>query len=124
MSEKTVLVVEDDRLNMKLVVEVLRLGDYNTLEAPDAETGISLARKHKPDLILMDLHLPGMDGLTATRLICADDALKNIPVLALTALAMPEDREKALDAGCIDCVTKPFDVTGLLNTIDHLVKAE
>ena len=122
MSEKTVLVVEDDELNMKLVKEILRLGKYNTLEAMDAETGIKLAREYKPDLILMDIHLPDMDGLSATKLILAEEELKEIPIVALTALAMPEDRKKAEEAGCIAHVSKPFEVKGLLETVGDLLK--
>ena len=124
MPDKTVLVVEDDDLNMKLVREVLRLGQYGILEATDAETGIALARQHHPDLILMDIHLPDMDGLSATRVIHADQDLMGIPVVALTALAMQGDREKALEAGCIEYVTKPFRIMDLLTLLDRQLNRE
>ena len=124
MDEKTVLVIEDDELNMKLVREILLLGPYKPIEAPDAETGISFARKYRPDLILMDVHLPKMDGLSATRLILDDEDLREIPVVALTALAMPEDRQKALEAGCVAHVTKPFEVMALLDLIGDLLKSK
>ena len=124
MTDKTVLVVEDDDLNMKLVREVLRLGHYGILEATDAGTGIQLARQHHPDLILMDIHLPDMDGLSATRMINADQALRGIPVVALTALAMKGDREKALEAGCTDYVTKPFRIQDLLEILDRHLSQE
>ncbi|MBW2563225.1 MAG: response regulator [Deltaproteobacteria bacterium] len=116
-----VLIIEDDELNQKLVKEILRIGNYGAIEAMDAETGIQLARRHKPDLILMDIHLPKMDGLSATRLIKSDEDLKQIPIVALTALAMPEDLGKALEAGCDDYVTKPFRIKDLLKTIDQLL---
>ena len=121
MDEKMVLVIEDDELNQKLVKEILRVGNYGAIEAMDAETGIQMARQHKPDLILMDIHLPKMDGLSATRLIKNDEDLKQLPIVALTALAMPEDRKKALEAGCDDYVTKPFRIQDLLKTIDQLL---
>ncbi len=122
MDEKMVLVIEDDELNLKLVKEMLRLGNYRTIEAMDAETGIQMSRRHKPDLILMDIHLPKMDGLSATRIIKSDENLKQIPIVALTALAMADDREKALEAGCDDYVTKPFRLKNLLKTIDQLLR--
>lgn len=121
MDEKMVLVIEDDELNLKLVKEMLRLRNYRTIEAMDAETGIQMARRHKPDLILMDIHLPKMDGLSATRIIKSDENLKQIPIVALTALAMADDREKALEAGCDDYVTKPFRLQNLLKAIDQLL---
>lgn len=122
MDEKTILVIEDDQLNMKLIKEILRLGGYTPLEALDAETGIMLARKHKPDLILMDMHLPGMDGIDATRIIVEDEELCEIPVVACTALAMPQDKEEAMQAGCIAYVVKPYRVKVLLDTVDDLLK--
>jgi two-component system, cell cycle response regulator DivK len=122
MPGKTVLVVEDDDLNMKLVREVLRLGQYGILEATDAGSGIQMAREHRPDLILMDIHLPDMDGLSATRVINADQDLKDIPVVALTALAMKGDREKALEAGCAEYMTKPFRIQDLLEILDRYLK--
>jgi len=122
MDEKMVLVIEDDELNLKLVQEMLRLGNYRTIEAMDAETGIQMSRRHKPDLILMDIHLPKMDGLSATRIIKSDENLKQIPIVALTALAMTDDREKALEAGCDDYITKPFRLKNLLKTIDQLLR--
>ena len=122
MDEKMVLVIEDDELNLKLVQEMLRLGNYRTIEAMDAETGIQMSRRHKPDLILMDIHLPKMDGLSATRIIKSDENLKQIPIVALTALAMADDREKALEAGCDDYITKPFRLKNLLKAIDQLLR--
>jgi two-component system, cell cycle response regulator DivK len=121
MDKKVILVVEDDELNLKLVREVLKIGGYATIEAQDAESGIVLAEKHKPDLILMDLDLPVMDGLSATRTILSDVNLSYIPIVALTALAMPEDRENALAAGCVAYVTKPFSFSELLTLIGGVI---
>lgn len=121
MSGKTVLIIEDDDLNTKIVREVLKLGQYGILEAADAKTGILLARQHRPDLIVMDIHLPDMDGLTATRLLQGDEKLKDIPVIALTALAMQGDREKALEAGCCEYLTKPFRIEELLETVRRVL---
>lgn len=105
-------------MNMKLMRGVLSIGDYQLIEAFDAETGIRLARKQKPFLILMDIQLPGMDGLEATRIIKTDSKLKDIPVVAITGFAMQGDREKALESGCDDYITKPFDFEDLLKTIE------
>ena len=87
MQEKTVLVIEDNAMNMKLMRAVLKVGQYRMVEAGDAEIGIRLAREERPDLILMDIQLPGMDGLSATRLLKEDPDLKEIPVLAMTGFA-------------------------------------
>ena len=123
MENKKVLVIEDDDLNMKLVREVLQFARYGILEAIDAQEGIRLAREHHPDLILMDINMPGMDGLTATQVIHADEELRKTPVIALTALAMKGDREKALAAGCVDYVSKPFNVMHLLEVINTQLKS-
>ena len=109
MENKTILVVEDDDLNRKLVRTLLQVSKFNVLEAMDAEKGIHLAHEHHPDLILMDIQLPGMDGLKATQIIKSDPDLKKIPVVALTAFAMQGDEEKALAAGCDGYITKPIN---------------
>ena len=117
MPNKKILVVEDDEMNMELVAAVLKLGKYQMLEAGDAETGIQIANNHQPDLILIDIQLPCMDGLSATRIIKEDPKLKEIPVVALSAYAMQEDKDRAREAGCIGYITKPIDVKGFLATI-------
>jgi CheY-like chemotaxis protein len=109
MENKTVLVIEDNELNMKLVRSMLQLRHYQVLEAGDAETGIQIAREHLPDIILMDIQLPGMDGLEATRIIRKDPVLSNIPVMALTSYAMQGDEQKAISAGCAGYIAKPID---------------
>jgi len=117
MENKTVLVIEDNALNMKLVKSLLKIGNYRVLDAVDAETGIQMALDNPPDLILMDIQLPGMDGLSATRLIKGDAALKGIPIVALTSYAMQGDEEKALAAGCTGYIPKPIDTRAFLETI-------
>jgi CheY-like chemotaxis protein len=89
------------------------------LEAMDAETGLRLIREHHPDLILMDIQLPGIDGLSATKIIKTDPDLKEIPIFALTGFAMESDKQKAVDAGLAGYIVKPFSVKGLLETIEN-----
>lgn len=107
---------------MKLVRSLLQLEKYQVIEAENAEKGIQLARDHQPDLILMDIQLPGMDGLKATELISNDENLKNIPILALTSYAMEGDEEKALAAGCVGYITKPIDTRSFSKTIAEYTK--
>jgi CheY-like chemotaxis protein len=118
MEDKRVLVIEDNELNMKLVRSLLQIGKYKVVEASDAETGIRLAQEHHPALILMDIQLPGMDGLSATRLIKEDGDLKEIPVVALTSYAMQGDDEKALEAGCTGYIAKPINTRTFLETLE------
>jgi two-component system cell cycle response regulator len=117
MEIKTILVVEDNPINMKLVRTLLQVEGYNILEAEDAARGLQLARDCMPDLILMDIQLPGVDGLSATRSIRDDAALKEIPVIALTAHAMQGDDQNAFDAGCDGYLTKPLDTRKFSETI-------
>lgn len=117
MANKTILVIEDNELNMKLVRSLLKMGKYDVLEALDAETGIKLLHEKKPDLILMDIQLPGMDGLTATKIIKADPDMKDIPVVAFTSFAMDGDEKKAFKAGCVGYITKPLDTQNFLKTL-------
>ena len=109
MGKEKVLVIEDNALNLKLVRSLLMLEDYEVVEADNAETGIQLAKEEHPDLILMDIQLPGMDGLSATRQLKADPDVNGIPVVALTAYAMLGDEQKALEAGCAGYISKPLD---------------
>ena len=122
MAEKVVLVVEDNALNLKLVRALLQRGSFQVLEAGNAETGLALARSGRPDLILMDIQLPGMDGLTATRLLKKDPELKKIPVAALTSYAMEGDVEKAKEAGCNGYITKPIDTRNFLDTVRKFIQ--
>ena len=104
----TVLVVEDNPANMKLAVLLLQSVGHTVLSATDAEAGLTLARDRRPNLILMDMQLPGMDGLEATALLKQDEATRAIPVIALTALAMKGDEERIRAAGCDGYIAKPM----------------
>ena len=113
----TILIVEDNSANMKLSTFLLESADYTVLAETNAEIGLTLAREARPDLILMDIQLPGMDGLQATALLKADEATRAIPVIALTALAMKGDEERILAAGCDGYIAKPLDYKDFLATI-------
>jgi two-component system cell cycle response regulator DivK len=112
-----VLVVEDNAANMKLAVFLLQSVGHTVLSATDAEAGLTLARAEQPDLILMDIQLPGMDGLEATTLLKGDEATRAIPVIALTALAMKGDEERIRAAGCDGYIAKPMRYQELLATL-------
>jgi two-component system, cell cycle response regulator DivK len=113
----SILVIEDNQDNMMLISDILLSLNYKVLQAVDGEQGLQMAGTERPDLILMDLSLPRMDGWTVTRRIKADDDLKDIPVIALTAHAMIGDRERALEAGCDDYMSKPIIIRELINKL-------
>jgi two-component system cell cycle response regulator DivK len=113
---RVVLVVEDNLMNLELLVQLLQ-DDYDVRTARDGQQGLEMAREVLPDLILMDLSLPVLDGWEATRRLKSDDGLKAIPVIALTAHAMPGDSDEALAAGCDAVLTKPIDEDLLYETI-------
>jgi two-component system, cell cycle response regulator DivK len=119
VSEQRVLVVEDNRDNMTLIVDILEQLDYVVLQATDGEQGVQVAKKEIPDIILMDLSLPRMDGWTATRAIKSETTLKHIPIIALTAHAMVGDKERALEAGCDDYITKPINLKELATKLNR-----
>jgi len=112
-----VLVVEDNPANMTLATFLLESAGHTVLKAQDAETGVGLAGSERPDLILMDIQLPGMDGLRATSILKADAATRDIPVIALTALAMKGDEERIRSAGCDGYIAKPLSYKDFLETI-------
>jgi two-component system cell cycle response regulator DivK len=119
-----VLVVEDNPANMTLATFLLKSAGYVVLNATDAEIGLALARAEQPDLILMDIQLPGMDGLEATGVLKRDEATRDIPVIALTALAMKGDEERIRAAGCDGYIAKPLAYREFLATVSmHLVRA-
>ena len=117
----TILIVEDNPANMKLVRVLLVRANHTALCATDAETALSLARTAQPDLILMDIQLPGMDGLTATALLKQDPLTAAIPVIALTAMAMKTDRERSQVAGCQAYIVKPLRYQELYAVINTLL---
>jgi two-component system cell cycle response regulator len=122
MKKTTILVVEDNPLNMKLVRALLLKDSYRVLEAGNAETGLVLAREGKPDLILMDIQLPGMDGLSAVGILKKDPLFQKIPIVALTSYAMDGDVEKAKEAGCDGYLTKPVDTRFFSDTIRRFLQ--
>ena len=120
-----ILIIEDNQANMKLASLLLHNAGHTVLCAVDAETGLTLARAEQPDLILMDIQLPGMDGLAATALLKKNPATAAIPIIALTAMAMKEDQEKTRAAGCDAYIAKPLRYQELYAAIDTLLaKAE
>ena len=110
MVDAKILIIEDNEANMLLATSVLQASGYTVFQARTAEDGIALAKEKSPCLILMDISLPGMDGLTATGILKTDPLTREIPVVALTAHAMKGDKQKALAAGCVGYVTKPIRI--------------
>jgi two-component system cell cycle response regulator DivK len=119
-----ILVVEDNPANMTLATMLLESAGHTVLSATDGETGVSVARAERPDLVLMDVQLPGMDGLQATALLKADDATRSIPVIALTALAMKGDEARIRAAGCDGYIAKPMRYKEFLATVDAQLAAQ
>jgi two-component system cell cycle response regulator DivK len=116
-----ILVVEDNPTNLKLAVSMLGIAGHTVIGAADAEAGLAMARDEQPHLILMDIQLPGMDGLQATALLKRDDATRAIPVIALTALAMKGDEERIRAAGCDGYIAKPVRYHELLTTVSAML---
>ena len=117
----TVLVIEDNPANMTLATFLLKSVGHAVLGATDAEAGLTLADEQQPDLILMDIQLPGMDGLQATAILKANDLTRSIPIIALTALAMKGDEERIRAAGCDGYISKPLAYQNFLSVVnEHL----
>ena len=116
-----ILIVEDNEMNRDMLSRRLQKKGYEVSVAVDGQAGVDLASSSLPDLVLMDLSLPVLDGWEATRVLKADPATAGIPVIALTAHAMQGDQERALDAGCDDYDTKPINLSRLLEKIEHLL---
>ena len=121
MPRPSVLVIEDNELDMKLFKALIEIGGYGILEAKDAESGIELALEHCPNLILMDLFLPGIDGLEASRLVKEHPALAEIPIILNTSYAADGDEQRAKKAGCAAFITKPLDTRAFLRTIGEFL---
>ncbi len=119
-----VLIVEDNAANMALATFLLQSAGHTVVTATDAEAGLTLAREDQPDLILMDIQLPGMDGLAATALLKSDEATRGIPVIALTALVMKGDEERIRAAGCDGYIAKPLAYKEFLATISAQLKID
>jgi len=124
MAAISILAVDDNATNRKLVVYVLAAADVDVLEAGDAQEALAILENTVPDLILMDIQMPGMDGLSLTRLIKAHPKYQKVRVVALTAFAMPGDEEKARAAGCDGYITKPIDTFRLPGQIAEFLRPE
>ena len=122
MANELILIIEDNEVNRVLVRDMLRFKGYQTLEAQTAEEGMRVAREKQPALILMDFHLPKMNGIEAFKALRADDKTGSIPVIAVTASAMPEDRKKILEAGFDGLQTKPIHLTEFLVAVENALK--
>lgn len=118
---KTVLIVEDNELNMKLFHDLLEAHGYQTVETRNGMEALDLARKYRPDLILMDIQLPGVSGLEVTKWLKNDPALKAIPIVAVTAFAMKGDEERIREGGCEAYLSKPISVAKFIETVRHFV---
>jgi two-component system cell cycle response regulator DivK len=118
-----ILCVEDNPQNMRLVRKILTKQGYEVIEAEDGLNGVAMAQNGHPDLILMDVNLPDIDGLEATRRLKAMDEMQHIPIVALTANAMHGDRERCLEAGCDGYVPKPITKSELIATVAHFIAA-
>ncbi len=116
---KRILVVEDNETNMYLIRFILKNKGYQVVEAITGEEGVELALKEKPDLVIMDVQLPGIDGLEATRRIRKSEAGEELPIVALTSHAMVEDKEKALKAGCTGYIGKPINPETFIAQIEE-----
>lgn len=117
----SVLIIEDNPANMKLTRLLMLHAGHTVIGAVDAETGLTMARAHRPDLILMDVQLPGMDGFAATALLKRDAATGDIPIIALTSMAMKDDEEKSRNAGCDGYIAKPLRYQELYAAVDALL---
>jgi two-component system cell cycle response regulator DivK len=118
---KTILVVEDNDLNIRLFRDLLEMHGYNIVLAQEGAEAPKLVRLHRPDLIVMDIQLPGMSGLEVTKWIKEDDALKAIPIIAITALALKGDEQKIREAGCDAYIAKPMSTSNFLKTIERFL---
>lgn len=123
MANELILIIEDNEVNRILVRDMLRFRGYRTVETQTAEEGLRAAREQRPALILMDFHLPKMNGIEAFKALRADPQTSAIPVIAVTASAMPEDRKKILEAGFDGLQTKPIHVTEFLDNVEKALKS-
>jgi len=120
--KKVVVIVEDDLKSLKLFRDLLQATGYAILEATNGKKAVELAREKKPDLILMDIQMPVVDGFEATKILKADAETRNIPIIALTSYAMKEDKEKIREAGCDGYITKPIDTREFLKKVAEYLR--
>ena len=121
VEEKHILIAEDDKNNIKLLRDILNASGYGTIEACDGKKAVEQAKQEKPDLILMDIQMPIMNGLEATKIIKADPETRHIPIFALTAFAMSGDQERFIQAGCDDYMSKPYNISELLGKVKKIL---
>jgi two-component system cell cycle response regulator DivK len=119
---RRILVVEDQEDNRRILRDLLASAGYEIVEAVTGKEGVSMAQMHRPDLIIMDIQMPEMDGYEATRQIKANSALRDIPIIAVTSYALSGDDKKAYEAGCVDYITKPFSPRQLLAKIEEFLR--
>ena len=124
MAGEQILLVEDNVMNRRLAQFLLKSEGYIVYEATNGREALELVKAHAPDLILMDLQLPELDGFTTTQILKQDATTKDIPVVALTAYAMTGDAERASEAGCDGYITKPFDKQGFLETVASYLRRQ
>lgn len=121
MAGTQILVVEDSVTNLKLVEALLKRHGFDVLAASNAQEALAMLKTNRPDIILLDLQLPDMDGLQLAQLLHKDPDTKNIPIIALTAFSQDKDKQRALECGCVEYITKPFDIKDLLEIIFKFV---
>jgi CheY-like chemotaxis protein len=117
-----ILIIEDNEENRDALARRLQRRGYDVVMAGDGQQGVEMAKSEKPDLVLMDMNMPVLDGWRASQLVCADPETRELPIIGLTAHALAGDREKALQAGCSDYHTKPVDFPQLLTQIEALIR--
>ena len=122
--KKKILIVEDNELNLKLFRDLLEAHNYETFETKDGSEAVALAKNVKPDLILMDIQLPEISGLDITRRLKADEEVRHIPVVAVTAFAMKDDEEMILNAGCEAYMSKPISIPQFLATVKKFLESD
>ena len=123
MSGETILIIEDNEKNLKLMRDILQFREYHTLEAETAEEGIRIARESRPDLILLDIQLPGMNGIEALGVLRGDADTAGIPAIAVTASVMTYDRGKLIEAGFDDYQSKPIEIKEFLDRVEQMLEA-
>ena len=124
MPARTILIVEDNEKNRKLLRDLLLVHGYQSIEAVDGPTGLDMARRHLPDLILMDIQLPGLDGYSVTRQLKEDETTRDIPVVAVTSFAMKGEQDRASEAGCDAYISKPIDIHLVIGTVRRFLPEE
>ena len=124
MPARTILIVEDNEKNRKLLRDLLLVHGYQSIEAVDGPTGLDMARRHLPDLILMYIQLPGLDGYSVTRQLKEDETTRGIPVVAVPSFAMKGEQDRASEAGCDAYISKPIDIHLVIGTVRRFLPEE